>query len=123
MKNKTVILFEHFFENGKITIGEVECIEKPKTYCNTDETYFKASSRKALSKNELDVLLRISYSGDGGSFAMYSTSREFENFKTMLEAHVRHDIDKNLRWAEQSLETAKQYQAVLEVIKNITEEK
>lgn len=76
MEKKTVILYQHCYKDGKITVEHIECIEKPKTYVRKDNRYF-AGYFCTFSKNKLDTICWC------GNY-LYSLSKDVERFKSKL---------------------------------------
>lgn len=73
--DNTVILYEHRYWNGKITIDAIECIKKPITYVPVDKNGFKHNCRSFLRETELNVL---------SDNKLFSLECDYEKFKQML---------------------------------------
>ena len=94
--DNTVILYEHMYWNGKITIDATECIKKPITYVPVGKGGFKHNYRSFLRETELNVL--------SGS-KLYSFERNYEKFKQMLID----EQERTIRDKEYSLSKAREW--------------
>jgi len=75
----TVILYEHIYKDGIITINPIECIEKPKTFIRVDNKTFSPNFNRTLRVDDLNSVTIGYYMS-----IMYSNITDYDNFKQKI---------------------------------------